>query len=384
MKVTNLEDQIESARRTVHVDSYPMSIGELTNLYKDGDLNIQPEFQRIFRWKNWQKSQFIESILLGIPIPSIFVAQQHDSKWDVVDGLQRISTILQFLGILKDEDGKLVAPLELEATKYLPNLKGKVCIDSDYEEPIADHVYDERLIHPNIIRAFKREKIDLKIIKKESNEDAKLELFQRLNTGGSTLSDQEVRNCILLMVNKPAFEWLQTLSKENDNFNSTLSITKRKEDESYSNELILKYLVFRYFDEEELRESKDQNIYLDNATTRVFSDPNFDFDGEKIIFETTFQLLNKALGDDAFRKYNHVDHRYKGGFSNPVFESLAFGLSVFLDKHSDYDEEELISKIRDVSKELPNNPIIQEVEKPGTRTPYRLGEMQKLGLELFS
>ena len=191
MYSTDLEKEIESARKTVHVDSYPMSIGELVNLYRDGDLNIQPEFQRIFRWKDWQKSQFIESILLGIPIPSIFVAQQHDGRWDVVDGLQRISTILQFLGLLKDENGECLKPLELQATKYLPTLDGKVCFDDNLpnpEENFDNEKYQKRLIHPNIQRAFKREKIDLKIIKKESNEDAKLELFQRLNTGGSKIS----------------------------------------------------------------------------------------------------------------------------------------------------------------------------------------------------
>lgn len=383
MSLTILEKEIESARKTVHVDSYPMSIGELVNLYRDGDLNIQPEFQRIFRWKDWQKSQFIESILLGIPIPSIFVAQQHDGRWVVVDGLQRISTILQFLGLLTDENGRKLAPLELEATKYLPNMKGKVCEDSSYEEPINEQAYELRLIHPNILRAFKREKIDLKIIKKESNEDAKLELFQRLNTGGSKLSDQEVRNCILLMVNKDAFEWLQDLSK-NEDFNSTLSITKRKEDESYSNELIIKYLAFRHFDEDELNNNKDLNAYLDHVTTRIFSNKGFNFDFEKIIFEKTFYLLNMALGDDAFRKYNKVDEKYKGGFSNPIFESFAFGLSLYLAENiSSINNDDVIEYIKGISVDLPTNSKIIDVERAGTRTPYRLGEMRKLGLELF-
>ncbi|WP_162885997.1 DUF262 domain-containing protein, partial [Pseudomonas syringae] len=95
-----LEKQINDARRTISTDGYPMSIGELTSLYKDGELIIRPEFQRFFRWSESQKSTLIESILLGIPIPSIFVAQTESGKWELIDGLQRVSTILQVQGEL--------------------------------------------------------------------------------------------------------------------------------------------------------------------------------------------------------------------------------------------------------------------------------------------
>ncbi|MFV4889500.1 DUF262 domain-containing protein [Acinetobacter baumannii] len=74
--MTTLQEQIENARMQVHTDSYPMSIGELVNLYDDGELDIHPEFQRLYRWSDEQKSKLIESILLGIPLPSIFVAQR--------------------------------------------------------------------------------------------------------------------------------------------------------------------------------------------------------------------------------------------------------------------------------------------------------------------
>ena len=93
----NLLGQVEEKRKEIFTDSYPMSIGELVNLYKDGDLEINPAFQRFFRWTDLQKTRLIESILLGIPIPSIFVAQRDDGVWDLVDGLQRISTILNFM-----------------------------------------------------------------------------------------------------------------------------------------------------------------------------------------------------------------------------------------------------------------------------------------------
>jgi uncharacterized protein with ParB-like and HNH nuclease domain len=83
-------------------------------LYEQGEIDIHPEFQRFFRWSETQKSMFIESILLGIPIPPIFVSQRADGVWDVIDGLQRLSTIYQLVGILKDEDGNTVEPLVLQ------------------------------------------------------------------------------------------------------------------------------------------------------------------------------------------------------------------------------------------------------------------------------
>ena len=119
-----LQDEIEAGRQTVRAESYSMSIGEVVNLYRDHELVIRPEFQRLFRWKTDQKSRLIESIMLGIPIPSIFVMQRDDNVWEVIDGLQRLSTILEFMGELRDEEtGELEAPRRLEATEYLKSLE---------------------------------------------------------------------------------------------------------------------------------------------------------------------------------------------------------------------------------------------------------------------
>jgi uncharacterized protein with ParB-like and HNH nuclease domain len=100
-----LQDEIAKQSSTIKTDSYSMSIGELLNLYRDEELDIHPEFQRIYRWTDTQKTRLIESLLLGIPIPPVFVAQRHDGVWDVVDGVQRLSTIFQFIGELKDDNG---------------------------------------------------------------------------------------------------------------------------------------------------------------------------------------------------------------------------------------------------------------------------------------
>jgi uncharacterized protein with ParB-like and HNH nuclease domain len=99
----SLEAEVEAQRRTIRTDGYPMSINELATMYKDKELELHPEFQRFFRWTDEQKSRLIESLLLGIPIPSFFVHQRSDGIWDVVDGLQRLSAIFQTMGILRDK-----------------------------------------------------------------------------------------------------------------------------------------------------------------------------------------------------------------------------------------------------------------------------------------
>ena len=88
-----LQNEIERAQRLVRTDAYQMSIGEIVSMYRENELVINPDFQRLFRWEIGQKAKLIESLLLGIPIPSIFVFETEDAKWELIDGLQRISDV---------------------------------------------------------------------------------------------------------------------------------------------------------------------------------------------------------------------------------------------------------------------------------------------------
>lgn len=102
--VNELESQVQELRNSLTTDRMDMSFGEIMNMYEQGEIIISPEFQRLFRWTIEQKTKFIESILLGIPIPPIFVAEDNDGRWELVDGLQRISTVLSFFGILRTDN----------------------------------------------------------------------------------------------------------------------------------------------------------------------------------------------------------------------------------------------------------------------------------------
>lgn len=96
------------------------------NLYRDNELTISPDYQRLFRWGVISKTRFIESLLLGIPIPPIFVHQDDDGIWELIDGLQRVSTILEFSGLLRDSTNNTPLPSSiLNGTQFLPSLSNK-------------------------------------------------------------------------------------------------------------------------------------------------------------------------------------------------------------------------------------------------------------------
>ena len=119
-----LSEEISAAKRSVRTDTVQITFGEVAVMYGDGELNISPEFQRLFRWSEDRKSNFIESILIGIPVPPVFVFEKSDGTWELVDGLQRISTVLEFMGLLKNPEAAVATPPVLVKTKYLPSLDG--------------------------------------------------------------------------------------------------------------------------------------------------------------------------------------------------------------------------------------------------------------------
>jgi uncharacterized protein with ParB-like and HNH nuclease domain len=82
-----LENEINYARNNLTTDRLDMSYGEIMSMYERGEIIIDPDFQRLFRWSTFQKTRFIESILLGIPTPPIFVAEDDEGRWELVDGL---------------------------------------------------------------------------------------------------------------------------------------------------------------------------------------------------------------------------------------------------------------------------------------------------------
>lgn len=327
-----LEEQIIKRAREIHTDGYPMSIGEVMSMYRDGDIDIHPEFQRIFRWAPEQKSLLIESILLGIPIPPIFVSQRLDGVWDVIDGVQRLSTILEFVGLYRDENGALRELSELQKTDYLPDLQ-------DYRWEVGDRTFSDVMQ-----RDFKRAKLEFRIIAKQSDANAKYDLFQRLNSG-TQLSPQEVRNCLLVMLNLEMFNTVVELA-ENPAFVTTVPLSETKESQAYRQELVLRFFLRLSYSGSQTELGQEFGNYLTEwmrSTAASFGSPDSPINCS--LFERTFKLLSRLMGDDTFRRYD--GNRHLGPFSIACFEFVTAGVGAHLDYWED-NPGGLREKIRSV------------------------------------
>ncbi len=177
-----LLDQLNQERRRVDVAVADLTVREVVRMVRDGELNAAPAYQRKFRWKLDDESRLIESLLLGLPVPSVFVASNKDFSLEVVDGLQRVSTLVHFLDP-REVDLALIgrdSPLVLEGLGRLDELEGL-----SYGQ-LPDEVQ----------RYFGRLPLRVTTLTDKSDVNVRFQLFERLNRGAVKLSPQEVRTVV--------------------------------------------------------------------------------------------------------------------------------------------------------------------------------------------
>lgn len=353
-----LLDQVLTSRQEYITDGYSMSIGEIVSNYKEGEIDINPDFQRKFRWTQSQRSRLIESILIGVPLPSIFVYQNEKGIWEVVDGVQRISTILEFMGELKDENGQKLSPSTLTKTKMLPSIEGMQWKDIPKEPLQID---------------FRRTKIEIKIIKSSSHQNAKFEVFQRLNYS-SVLSGQEFRNAVLIMYDKNLFEWLKELA-DSEVYNTCIDLTDRWRDEQYHYELVLRLFIFSLYVNKPIYKVDDFiNDYFiyndDDSLMQRIQTGIFNLKNEKEKFLKTFDLLNKAKGQEVFKKGGRGTQ-----FLESYFEAIAIGLYYNINSYTDSKEDILLirDRIDNIDLSIPK----------AANTSSRISKTVKFGKDYF-
>lgn len=357
-----LEQELVKARKDVVTDGYDMSVGEVVSLYRDKELLINPDYQRYFRWDEGRKTRFIESILLGIPVPPIFVFQLGTGAWELVDGLQRVSTLLEFMGLLVDPDGETVEPLVLGGTHLLPSL--------------AQHSWEKMPGTQALTQAqkidIKRSRLRVEILKRESDENAKFELFQRLNTGGVPLSEQEVRNCTIVMIDRGFLEWMKKLAKQKS-FRDTTGITEHQEEKQFGLELVLRMLAARNC---AYTNGQDVHDYLDEAALDLVRRKSLNRTVEEEQFGETFELIYEALGDGAFRRWD--GNRFVGKFLLSVFEVIAVGVSKNLARISKMAAPKRKAWLLERAKTLWVDTTFKKYSGAGVRGSDRLGNLLPL------
>lgn len=363
----SIEIEIETHRRNIRSEGYQMSIGEVMNLYRDYEIRIRPEFQRLFRWPIEKQSKLIESILLDIPLPPIFVSQAEDSVWEVVDGLQRLSTILSFVGELRDEAKDEILPASnLTRTKYVPSLEGMTYA----ELPQATKIQ------------FKRSRLDFRILLKESDESVKYELFDRLNSGGLSTSPQEVRTAILIMNNAAFYEKLNAL-RNSDVVVDSLALTSRQNEEQYDLELLVRFLAVSVSTREELASFSDMDTFLTDKLMDLAARPVDEIKQLLSLLREVFVIISSA-GPTAFRKFDSAKGKTVGGFSVSTFEAVTSGLAAHIDSWKALDasqqKKELLQRVRllwDDSDFTANSGA-------GVRATSRVPRMPSIGQRVFS
>lgn len=316
-----LSQEIANAQRLVRTDAYQMSVGEIISMYDTREIIVDPEFQRLFRWDIGQKSKLIESLLLGIPLPSIFVFERDDGTWELIDGLQRISTILEFMGRLRDSEGNLKPPSILEATKYLPSLYNAVWETSDLVLDVPPN--DQRPIDKAQQLAIRRGRIGLEILKRPSDEQTKYDLFQRLNAGGTQANSQELRNCIMLMVNRDYYHAVRT-SAEQHCFKNVTAVTDEQSEKQRHIEMAVRFLVHAKVPYDG---TLDVEEYIDEGIVELAQAGNHVTAADLI--NRTFQLLDATAGNNALRRFFNGSHVGKVGLVG--LEGIAVGVAKNLD-----------------------------------------------------
>lgn len=301
LNTTELESEIEAQRNLLNSDRLDLSFGEIISMYERQEIVIRPAFQRYFRWDVDQRTRFIESLLLGIPIPPIFVAEDKEGVWELVDGLQRISTVLSFFGILRSEDAGV------------RDKNNWVLSEGDRVRSLENFNYASL---PNKFRLnIKRSTCRVEILRWNSSYDMRFELFNRLNTGGTPLTAQEIRNSIYRDISTKFNDFLKRIANF-QSFLSLIDLTDEQYEQLYHEELALRFISL-YKNSANVKTSISQ--HMTNFMREALENESFDYNSYEEIFNNVFTLLN-PLGRSIFRQRD-------GSFATSLYDVITIGIS---------------------------------------------------------
>lgn len=273
MQKESIQDQLDKNRRSVAFDSYDLAVRQLIDMLSENSIDIAPEYQRHFKWNPERQSQLVESLLLGIPVPSLFMATNSDATWEVVDGLQRLTTLINFVGT-NDQIAELTTTgkkLRIVGLEKMSSLNGLT-----FEE-----------LPKSVQLTFLTRPIRVTVLNDRSDFGVRYDLFERLNTGGITLHPQEIRNCIFF----GEFNEFLKVCAQNQDFRSVLKLSSDAERSGSHEELVLKFFAY-YEQEEKFVHSVEGflNDYMETKSKKFSNKKSL-----KAIFDTTFQILSRDL-----------------------------------------------------------------------------------------
>jgi hypothetical protein len=299
-----LEEEIEKVEltpdgRKIFTDKGDPEVDSLHKKWTKGKLILQPEFQRHFVWDTGKSSRLIESALLDIPLPVIYLSEENEGREYVIDGQQRLTAFFSFINGKFPDGGK---DFKLTGLKVFSELNGKMF--KDIEEDAQDKITSCK------IRTI--------IFKKESDKNLKFEIFERLNTGAVSLNDQELRNCIY---RGPYNKLLNELSRDKD-FMYLLGLNtydKRMKDV----ELVLRFAAF--YHATYLKYKPPIRTFLNNDMEKYQLIKEKDEGELRNAFKNAVMIIRSLLDKNAFKRF------YRGNEKNPngYWEPKKFNASLY-------------------------------------------------------
>lgn len=329
------EEKLDYPDLKIKIDKDQYSIYEMKRKYDRGKICIDPSFQRNFVWKNKQMSELIESVIIGIPLPLIYLAESQRGDLVVVDGRQRLTTFIKFLN---DE-------FRLNGLRILKDING--CCFSDLEKEKRYSKYATSIEDFQLV---------VQVIKYPTPDKVRFDIFDRVNRGGTPLNKQEMRNALY---QGQSTQMLKELS-EGEAFLAATggSISPKHMKDRY---IILRALCFDLYQKRKLTDAdgkiveyrSDIEDFLGTGMEFLNRMPSEELRGLKEEFERTMWHIYHIIGDNAFRIPTEYERRRP--ISMTLFEALYYLFQPFVQI-----KEEDITKLQESVKELLKDPVFLE------------------------
>lgn len=326
LDVVDNEPYAPVTERKVLIQQYDYAVRQLVDMVIEEELKLNPDYQRQYRWAADKASRFVESIIMNIPVPVVYFAEETDGTFSVIDGQQRLTSLLNFI---RPEPGQ---ELRLTGLKLRPDLNDKLFTDLNR--------IDKSAITKRPIRCI--------VVLNESDQALKFEVFERLNTGSSSLTEQEVRNSIY----HGNFNDLIKELALNPDFIEMIALPEQHQRNMKAEELVLRFFAYR-----DLHEGAD---YPGNYTEYLnnYMEQNRSLNGTTLtklenIFENTVSNIKNLLGaGTAFRRpvVRGKDDRFAHTLINgAIYESQMIAFSKLFEegKIGNLNREKVITSFSD-------------------------------------
>ena len=326
------EETIINETKRVFTDKKDFPLSLIKDMFDDGDIIPQPDYQRDYVMDVKTASKLIESVLMNIPIPTVYLCEEMDGTFSIIDGQQRMTSFVKYL---KNE-------FPLKGLEELSELNGKTFAELD----------------KSLQRTLKACTLNSIILTKESQE-LKYEIFARLNQGAIRLKPQELRNCIY---RGSLNNLIESIAEENKYLKELfLEENKRKNYQEY----ILRFFALRNFNDYSSSMTKTMNNFM-------IKHQNADEDELKelkSLFNGTIDIIKQVFGSTAFCAYDRQKNQFMNKFSGSVYDSIIIACSMFNSHDLMVNADKIRGQVNEIKK---NNPTYQDFTYAATGSKNRV------------